>query len=187
MCLECGARMGLDYRRATGWKPAAVIVGAVLAIAAVALVLGLRAVDDEADKEVAKRPAAATTPRSEPGRDRTTTAPERTSTAPQPASGGPLAAAKRIRIAVLSGSEVPGVAAKTGKRLRGDGFRVGAVGNGPGPSEQSRVLFAGKGDRPAARALAKELGIRRTGHLGSQTAGLAKGAGLVVIVGADRD
>lgn len=56
ICLECGSRIALDYRRAPSWKlPLAITlaVGFVLLIVAVA---GWRAVNDNADKDVADTP-----------------------------------------------------------------------------------------------------------------------------------
>ena len=53
MCLECGARLALDYRRPRGWKPAAAVIGAVLLVAAAAFAITLIAVDDDSKQEVA--------------------------------------------------------------------------------------------------------------------------------------
>jgi len=110
--------------------------------------------------------------------------------APEPAakpvkqhSSAGLAAAKHTRIAVLSGSPVPGIAGDTGKRLSRKGFRVGTVANAPGPSEHSSVLYA-RGKRAEARELARALGITSITRLDATNASVAPGAKLVVLVGA---
>jgi predicted nucleic acid-binding Zn ribbon protein len=53
VCLECGARLALDYRRPRGWRPAVLVVGVVLLVAGAAFALTLIAVDDDARDEVA--------------------------------------------------------------------------------------------------------------------------------------
>ena len=66
VCLECGARLALDYRRPHGWKlPLAVIAGVVV-ISAAAFALALGRVSDDAESEVADAPA--TSKKREPGR-----------------------------------------------------------------------------------------------------------------------
>jgi predicted transcriptional regulator len=102
--------------------------------------------------------------------------------APAPAPAPP---ANHTRVAVLSGSPVPGIAGHTGQQLRRKGFHVGAVANAPGPSEHSSVLYA-HGQRGAARVLARTLGIGSITRLDATNASVAAGAKLVVIVGADR-
>jgi predicted transcriptional regulator len=96
-----------------------------------------------------------------------------------------LAGAKHTRVAVLSGSPVPGIAGQTGDRLSRKGFHVGPVANAPGPSEHSSVLYA-HGKHGAARALARTLGIGSIALLDGTNASVAAGAQLVLIVGADR-
>jgi predicted transcriptional regulator len=100
-------------------------------------------------------------------------------------STGALAAAKRTNVAVLSGSAVPGIAGKTGAALKRRGFRVGTVGNAPGPSDHSVVLYT-RGKRGAARALGASIKIRATKAADPASTSTAPGAGLIVIVGADR-
>jgi septal ring-binding cell division protein DamX len=53
VCLECGSRLALDYRRPTGGRAAAAVVLAVLVGAGAAFAITLAAVDDGAKKEVA--------------------------------------------------------------------------------------------------------------------------------------
>jgi hypothetical protein len=64
VCLECGGRIGLDYRRPPGWKLPLAIVGVVLAALAVAFGFGLHEITDNADNEVAS--AGAGKPRPQP-------------------------------------------------------------------------------------------------------------------------
>jgi len=53
VCLECGARLALDYRRPRGWFPAAAVIAVVLLIAGAAFAITLIAVDDDSKDEVA--------------------------------------------------------------------------------------------------------------------------------------
>src|SRR4051794_17337289 len=62
VCLECGARLALDYRRPRGWRPALAVIAAVLLVAAAAFVLTLISVDDDAKDEVAATKAGKATP-----------------------------------------------------------------------------------------------------------------------------
>ena len=59
VCLECGSRVALAYRRPPSWRAPVAIVAAVVLLAAVAGAAALNAVDDDAKKEVAKTPIKA--------------------------------------------------------------------------------------------------------------------------------
>src|SRR3954464_4962116 len=62
VCLRCGGRIALDYRRPPGWKlPTAIVVGVAL-IAAVAFGWALREITDDAKNEVAEAPASKPVP-----------------------------------------------------------------------------------------------------------------------------
>src|SRR3954468_852593 len=58
VCLRCGGRIALDYRRPPGWKLPTAIVAGVGLIAAGALDWPRREITDAAKTEVAKPPAA---------------------------------------------------------------------------------------------------------------------------------
>jgi hypothetical protein len=62
VCLRCGGRIALDYRRPPGWKLPTAIVAGVALIAAVAFGWALREITDDAKTEVAKAPAAKPVP-----------------------------------------------------------------------------------------------------------------------------
>ena len=56
VCLECGARLALDYRRPRGWKlPVAVVLG-VLLVGAGGFAFALARLSDDAESEVASAP-----------------------------------------------------------------------------------------------------------------------------------
>src|SRR3954471_19447792 len=57
VCLHCGGRLALDYRRPPGWKLPTAIVATVALVAAVAFGFALRAVTHNAKTEVANAPA----------------------------------------------------------------------------------------------------------------------------------
>lgn len=84
MCLECGQRLALDYRRPTSWKLAGAIIGVVLLLAGGALALALAEVTNDADSQ-SRAPAATqavTTGQPEVAPAATGTAPVESSPAP---------------------------------------------------------------------------------------------------------
>jgi hypothetical protein len=68
VCLECGARLALDYRRPRGWRPAAAVIAVVVLVAAAAFAVTLVAVDDDAKDEVAATKAGKATPAAPPSK-----------------------------------------------------------------------------------------------------------------------
>jgi cell division septation protein DedD len=103
MCLECGNRLALGYRRPPGWRLLAAIVGAVLLIAGLGLAVALTASTNDASKTTAAAPPppAQSTPQPAPSApaDTAPTAstptpaptPSNTTTTPAPAGGTPSA------------------------------------------------------------------------------------------------
>src|SRR3954464_16098731 len=66
MCLECGSRLALDYRRPPSWRLPAAIAGDVLLIPGIGGAAALAAVPNRGDKPAAAAPAAAAPPQSAP-------------------------------------------------------------------------------------------------------------------------
>jgi septal ring-binding cell division protein DamX len=60
ICLECGSRIALGYRRPPSWRVPVAILAVVLALAAAGAIIGLNAIDDDAKKEVAATPTRST-------------------------------------------------------------------------------------------------------------------------------
>jgi eukaryotic-like serine/threonine-protein kinase len=58
VCLKCGSRMALDYRRPFGWKLPVAIVTAVLVLTGGGLAFALSEINDDAKTELAKEPPA---------------------------------------------------------------------------------------------------------------------------------
>ncbi|MGI8945924.1 MAG: hypothetical protein ACR2GL_06775 [Thermoleophilaceae bacterium] len=59
VCLECGSRVALDYRRPPGWRLPVAIVAVVLLLAAAGTALALKSIGDDAEREVARTPIKA--------------------------------------------------------------------------------------------------------------------------------
>src|SRR6478672_7925369 len=57
MCLECGSRLALGYRRPPSWRLPAAVIGVVLLIAGIGVALALAAATDNANKTTAAAPA----------------------------------------------------------------------------------------------------------------------------------
>ena len=56
ICLECGSRIALGYRRPPGWRLPVAIVSLVVLAAAGGIYFGVQALQDDADVEVAAQP-----------------------------------------------------------------------------------------------------------------------------------
>jgi septal ring-binding cell division protein DamX len=69
ICLECGSRIALAYRRPPSWRVPAAIVTVVLLAVAAGAVFAIRALTDDAKDEVASQPAPAQPAEERPNRD----------------------------------------------------------------------------------------------------------------------
>ncbi len=98
----------------------------------------------------------------------------------------PAPAAKKVRVAVLSGVPQPGAAAKEAKRLKGKGFPIRRRGQRARSAPSGQPCLYARGQQAAARDLAEAAGIASVKALDAQTAEPARGAKLVVVVGAAR-
>jgi hypothetical protein len=97
MCLECGNRLALDYRRPPAWRLPAAIAGAILLIAGFGVAIALVAAGNDTNKttaaappaQAATQPAPATAPADTPPTASTPTpAPTTSGTASTPAPAG---------------------------------------------------------------------------------------------------
>jgi len=73
----------------------------------------------------------------------------------------PPATWDRIRVEVLNGAGVPGLAARARDRLREEGFDVVYYGNAPSFDQETTVVLARTEPAGAARAVAGRLGVTR--------------------------
>lgn len=191
VCLTCGGRVGLQYRRPPRWQIPVVMAAVVVLLAAVGIFVALQTASGDAEDEVASGPASrqeAEEPE-KPARTETTTAastPSTTETNPkpeQPATNAALATAKRGPVAVLSGVPEPGAAKKYARRLKRQGYTLGKVTNAPGGVGNFSVQYA-RGSEDAARALAKKERIREVVRVDPLVAERGRGAKLFVVLGA---
>ncbi len=90
-----------------------------------------------------------------------------------------------IEVAVLNGTEAPGLAASWGNKLEGKGFEVGAVTNTNSTFENSVVMFA-EGASPEAKVVAKRTGIHKVQPMTAEVSGVSNGAKVSVVVGEDK-
>lgn len=101
------------------------------------------------------------------------------------ARAGKKEAPKKVRVSVLNGADVQGLAATSSRRLRQEGFKVGAVGTAPETREQSTVFY--KVDmRRHARRVSRALGVSRRERLDRVVARLGENADVVVVLGRDK-
>jgi hypothetical protein len=67
MCLECGSRLALDYRRPPSWRLPAAVVAIVLLLAGAGVAFGLAKVTDDAGKTAAAPTTGKSVPSAAPG------------------------------------------------------------------------------------------------------------------------
>jgi hypothetical protein len=91
-----------------------------------------------------------------------------------------------VTVAVLNGTTIAGLAAQVGEEVRADGFTLGTVTNAARTNQaRSQVLYR-NGQKNAASAVARRLGINETAQADPLSAELAGSFDVVVLVGADR-
>ena len=173
VCLNCGGRVGLQYRRPPRWGVPVALAVAVVVLAVAGVLIALQVASDDAKSEVARGPATRQESRATAQQPK----PEK------PATDPALTAAKRGPVAVLSGVPEAGAAKKYAGDLKADGFTVGEVTNAPGGAGSYSVQYV-EGSEEAAEALAKAQGIRDVKAIEGPVTDRAGDAKLVVIVGA---
>jgi hypothetical protein len=89
-----------------------------------------------------------------------------------------------IEVAVLNGTEAPGLAANWGDKVEEEGFRLGAVTNTESQFEESVVMFK-QGGKPEAKEVAERLSIGKVQPMNSEVAQVSGPAKVSVIVGED--
>jgi len=101
-------------------------------------------------------------------------------------SSAPAIDPSKVTVAVLNGTNVPGLAANIGQKIRSGGFQLGNVTNASQQQRTESVVMYTAGQSRAARAVARKLGISQIEAIDTQTAALAGAATTVVVVGADK-
>jgi hypothetical protein len=91
-----------------------------------------------------------------------------------------------VRVAVLNGTLVPGLAAQIGDRVERFGFQLGTVANGPNQQRPESVVLYSPGHRREAAVVSRRLGIGQRERVDPESQALAGDATVVVIAGADR-
>jgi hypothetical protein len=91
-----------------------------------------------------------------------------------------------IRVAVLNGTLVPGLAAQIGDRVERFGFQLGTVANGPNQQRPESVVLYSPGHRREAAVVSRRLRIGQRERVDPESQALAGDATVVVIAGADR-
>ena len=150
VCLSCGGRIALDYRRPPGWKLPTAIVAAVAILAAVAFGFMLRAVTDDAESEVANvpaKPSGGATPASSDAERRS----ERQAEQRRQVEGDRDDRAERRR----------GDRANRRDRARSPGAAVNTPGTWPTGRNGYTVILATVADEAAAKASART--VRQAG------------------------
>ena len=111
MCLECGSRLALDYKRAPSWRLPAAIAGLVVLLAGAGVAFALAQVTNNANKTTAAQPtqpvanqAPADTP---PTASQPAAAPTPSTPTPAPASSGTTGATGPTAAAATTPAPAP--------------------------------------------------------------------------------
>ncbi|MDX6652115.1 MAG: hypothetical protein QOJ38_896 [Solirubrobacterales bacterium] len=91
----------------------------------------------------------------------------------------------KLRVAVLNGTAVPGLAAKVGDDVRGGGFKLGAVTNSQSSFDTTVVMYR-RGHQPEAQDVARRIGVQGVELMSAEIQSVSKGAEIAVVVGQDR-
>jgi LytR cell envelope-related transcriptional attenuator len=98
------------------------------------------------------------------------------------------AAARRVRVAVLNGTAVAGLARNVAGQLSRGGYPIGIVTNAPTQQQTTTTVYYASGARSQATAVAQTIGAgpNAVQQLDPATQTIAHGATVVVTVGSDR-
>jgi hypothetical protein len=91
-----------------------------------------------------------------------------------------------VTVTVLNATSTTGLAQRILSRLEVAGFQRGNSGNAVQRQRAESVVMYKPGQQPAARAVARKLGIGSTEAIDAQGQQLAGSAGVVVVLGADK-
>lgn len=90
-----------------------------------------------------------------------------------------------INVAILNGTDVPGLAAKLGDDVEANGFRLGAVTNSEQNYEFTVAMYE-RGHKREAEAVATAIGINRVRFMTDDVRSGAGSARVAVVAGGDR-
>ena len=156
--------------------PALIGIGAILAIGLFWLIS-----DDEPAPKLAESKSATMDPAV---KDTSSVSPVQKETPRQVPVSAPLVSMSGLRVQVLNGCGVKGLARRVSPALRGLGLDVRETKNASRPDYDYSSIIDRRGNVDAARALADSLGIKRE-HVSSEFAPNLVDIDLTLIVGAD--
>jgi hypothetical protein len=93
---------------------------------------------------------------------------------------------RTVTVAVVNGTTVTGLAARTGTKVTAAGFSLGNIATGSQQARAESVVMFKQGANRQARAVARKLSINQIAPIDTATLGLAGTATVVVVVGADK-
>jgi hypothetical protein len=91
-----------------------------------------------------------------------------------------------VTVAVVNGTSVTGAAARTGTKVSAAGFRLGNLSTASQQQRAESVVMFKPGANRQARVVAGKLNVAQIAPIDQQTANVAGGAPVVVVVGADK-
>jgi hypothetical protein len=102
-------------------------------------------------------------------------------------SSAPPIDPSQVTVAVLNGTQVPGLAATIGDKVRGEGFQLGTVTNNFDQEKAESVVLYAPGAEPEAADVSRRLDISQREAIDAESQALAGDATVVVVAGADQN
>jgi len=103
-----------------------------------------------------------------------------------PKRHGPAVTPGHVKVAVLNGTMVPGLAARLRERIAAAGFRKGTINDFSDKQLAESVVQYAPGHQAEAKAVSRTVGVSRREPATAGTRALAADATVIVIAGADK-
>jgi LytR cell envelope-related transcriptional attenuator len=171
------------------WRTATVVVGAVAVVELLLLIVVGGALLAKPDgSPVTKRTGPVAAKTTAAGKTKPATKKARTAAATRPRTAPTAAVSelprRKVEVLVLNGNGRTGAAATAAARVRGRGYRIGAVANAPRRDYPESIVLYRRGFEGEGQRLARDLGVKVVGPLDGMRAGQLHGAHVVMILGA---
>jgi apolipoprotein N-acyltransferase len=174
----------VEYEPFQPWRVAAMVATGVAAVELfilllIGFVLGAKAFSDKTETATIaaikrEAPQAAQT---QPSEQKAADSQQQTKEEPKVATRG------HTSVVILNGNGIPGAAAVNADKAHSMHYLITATGNAPSTGFARSIVMFRPGFKPAAKRLAKDMGVKAVSPLDGVTKGDLQGAQLALIVG----
>jgi hypothetical protein len=174
----------VEYEPLQPWRTAAMIATGVAAVELFILLLIGFVVGAKAFSDKTETATIAAIKREAPQAAQTQASDQKTTETTAKKKEEPKVLARsRTSVVVLNGNGIPGAAAVNGDKAHSLHYIVTATGNAPTTGFARSVVMFRPGFKPAAKRLAKDMGVKAVSPLDGITKGDLQGAQLALIIG----